>query len=59
MTSGIKRIWKVVRQLSGDDAYERYIEHHKEFHPDEEPLSREDFFKQWQENKWKGVKRCC
>jgi len=29
--------------------------------PVEQPelLSREAFFKQWQENKWTGIKRCC
>lgn len=23
------------------------------------PLSREAFFKEWQDKKWKGIKRCC
>lgn len=51
--------WRVIRQLSGDDAYERYLKHHAEHHTDEPPLSREAFFKQWQDGKWEGVKRCC
>jgi len=55
----LRRCWRAVRRLSGDDAYERYLAHHAEHHPDAPPLSREDFFKQWQDNKWKGVKRCC
>ena len=56
----------MVRQLSGDDAYERYLKHYAEFHAAnaqqedlEPPLSREAFFKQWQDSKWKGIKRCC
>lgn len=60
------RIWPMVRQLSGDDAYERYLKHNAEFHAAnaqqenlEPPLSREAFFKQWQDSKWKGIKRCC
>jgi uncharacterized short protein YbdD (DUF466 family) len=56
---GLRRLWWAVRRLSGDDAYERYLAHHAEHHPEEAPLSREAFFKQWQDNKWKGVKRCC
>jgi uncharacterized short protein YbdD (DUF466 family) len=56
---GLRRLWQAVRRLSGDDAYERYLAHHAEHHPEEAPLSREAFFKQWQDNKWKGVKRCC
>lgn len=55
----LKRWWRAVRQLSGDDAFERYLVQHARHHPETEPLSREEFFKQWQEGKWKGVKRCC
>ena len=59
----LKNIWSNVRQLSGDDAYERYLAHYNEFHigkdDAEPPLSREAFFKEWQDGKWKGIKRCC
>lgn len=55
----LRRCWWAVRRLSGDDAYERYLAHHAAHHPDDAPLSREEFFKQWQDTKWKGVKRCC
>jgi uncharacterized short protein YbdD (DUF466 family) len=66
MFNAVKNIWKNIRQLSGDDAYERYLahyyEHQTEFHNEtdaESPLSREEFFKQWQDGKWTGIKRCC
>ncbi len=59
----LKNIWSNIRQLSGDDAYERYLAHYSEFHAGkddvEPPLSREAFFKEWQDGKWKGIKRCC
>ncbi|OYY49742.1 MAG: hypothetical protein B7X95_07785 [Methylophilaceae bacterium 17-44-8] len=58
-----KQVWQRIRELSGDDAYERYQSHYAVHHAqqiDAPPLlSREDFFKQWQDNQWKGVKRCC
>ena len=55
-----KRFWNFVRRLSGDDAYEQYLKHFAEHHQDEEaPLSREAFYKAWQDKKWKGIKRCC
>lgn len=61
--SWIKTLWERIRQLSGDDAYERYLQHYYAHHADapgaEPPLDRETFFKQWQDQKWKGVKRCC
>jgi len=49
----------LLRQLSGDDAYERYLAHHAQAHHDEIILSRREFFKQEQERKWNGVRRCC
>lgn len=66
MIGQFKRIWCGLRRLSGDDAYERYLEHYAEHHcassehkGEEGPLSKAEFFKQWQERKWNGIKRCC
>jgi uncharacterized short protein YbdD (DUF466 family) len=66
MLKHLKTFWKAVRRLSGDDAYERYLEHYARCHTDngghdegEGPLSRAEFFKQWQNRKWDGIKRCC
>jgi uncharacterized short protein YbdD (DUF466 family) len=56
------RVWQRIRQLSGDDAYERYLAHYAEHHAQADapqPLSRAAFFKQWQDQQWTGVKRCC
>lgn len=55
----LKALWKLLRRLSGDDAYERYLAHHAQTHPGEPPLDRETFFKRELEAKWSGVKRCC
>jgi uncharacterized short protein YbdD (DUF466 family) len=58
-----RHLWRGVRQLSGDDAYERYLKHHAEFHAISvdapPPLSRKEFFQRWQDSQWKGTKRCC
>ncbi len=59
MKSFLTKLWNAIRRLSGDDAYERYLRHLAQHHPEQTPLSREAFFKEWQDNKWKGVKRCC
>ncbi|WP_020563351.1 YbdD/YjiX family protein [Methylosarcina fibrata] len=66
MVSAFKRIWQGLRRLSGDDAYERYLKHHAEHRclsygheAGEPPLSKAEFFKQWQERKWNGINRCC
>ena len=52
-------IWRVIRRLSGDDGYERYLAHHAATHPDEPALSRQEWFGRQQGQKWSGVKRCC
>ena len=59
MFSKLKSIWRVVRRLSGDDAYERYLQHHTVHHQTDTPLSKAAVFKQWQDEKWNGIKRCC
>lgn len=55
----LKKCWALLRQLSGDDAYERYLRHQRLTHPDETPLDQKAFFQREQERKWNGVKRCC
>ncbi len=56
-------MWANIRQLSGDDAYERYLKHYAEHHADalegKPPLSKGAFFREWQDKKWNGIKRCC
>jgi uncharacterized short protein YbdD (DUF466 family) len=55
-------IWRWLRQMSGDDAYERYLMHFEscsEHQSGKLPLSRKAFFKQWQDGKWNGNNRCC
>jgi uncharacterized short protein YbdD (DUF466 family) len=56
----IRNFWDYLRQVSGDDAYERYLAHRQIAHAGEEaPLTRPQFFKQRQEEKWGRVSRCC
>lgn len=59
----LKQCWQRIRELSGDDAYERYLSHYTAHHAHTANapvlLSRAEFFKQWQDQKWKGIKRCC
>lgn len=50
---------KAIRELSGDDAYERYLAHHAEAHPEIPPLDRGEYFRQEQDRKWTGIRRCC
>ncbi len=57
----IRETWKMVRTISGDDAYERYLEHWHKHHSskDGQPLDCKTFFATEQSRKWDGVRRCC
>lgn len=53
------RGWRIIRRLSGDDGYERYLEHHAAAHPGMPALPRREWFARQQRQRWSGVKRCC
>lgn len=51
--------WCAMRALSGDDAYERYLEHRSAAHSDTPVLSRREFYIDEQRRKWGTINRCC
>lgn len=55
----LKRAWRALRELSGDDAYERYLAHHTACHAASAPLSRKEYFQHQEQQKWNGIQRCC
>lgn len=61
MTDALRRIWAAIREVTGDDAYERYLAHWRAHHARDvrEPLDRAAFCREEQRRKWEGVRRCC
>jgi uncharacterized short protein YbdD (DUF466 family) len=59
LSAWLAHAWRTIRQLSGDDAYERYLARRAACHADSVPLSRKEFFQHQQQQKWSGIKRCC
>ncbi|MGH8530446.1 MAG: CstA-like transporter-associated (seleno)protein [Nevskiales bacterium] len=60
MNTRFRQIWRWLRQLSGDDAYERYLVHWRVRHAKEgAPLDRKAFYRAELTRKWSGVRRCC
>lgn len=45
------------KHLTGDFAYENYLAHAKKHH--HEILDKKSFLKKRQQEKWRGVNRCC
>jgi uncharacterized short protein YbdD (DUF466 family) len=55
-----RRTWQIVRALSGDDAYERYLQHCREHHPGSPPLDPRAFYLREQERRYRdGPTGCC
>jgi uncharacterized short protein YbdD (DUF466 family) len=60
MRNWLRKLISIVRQLSGDDAYERYLLHWQTHHADAAgPMDRKTYFRTEQERKWNGIRRCC
>jgi len=57
----VKSIWKFIRTLSGDNAYEKYLENIKSCKKHNEliPLSSRDFYQKRIDEKWNKINRCC
>jgi len=59
MSQRLRELWKLVRALATDDAYEKYLAHHAQAHGASAPMSRREFYVGEQQRKWTGVSRCC
>jgi len=54
-----RSVWALLRQASGDDAYERYREHMLQAHPGNAVMSRSAYYRFRMEQKWNRLTRCC
>ena len=56
----LAEIARVVRTILGVPDYDRYVEHMRSHHPAEQPLSRDEFLRQRQEDRYsRPGSRCC
>jgi uncharacterized short protein YbdD (DUF466 family) len=59
MRQRLIRLWRALRTIADDDAYDRYCAHHAASHYGEPLLDRRAFYLEQQRQKWSGVQRCC
>lgn len=59
VASAPRQVWRWLRAVSGDDEYDRYLDHWRREHHDGTPLSRREFFRLRQSERWKDIRRCC
>ena len=55
----VRHLWQYLREVTGDNAYERYLAHHNIAHAGQQYLTRREFFVRRQDEKWSKVSRCC
>lgn len=49
----------LLRGVTGDDAYEKYLAHMSRNAPEETPMSAREFYKAQLERKWSCINGCC
>jgi uncharacterized short protein YbdD (DUF466 family) len=49
----------LLRGVTGDDAYEKYLAHMRASAPQETPMSAREFYRAQLENKWSCINGCC
>lgn len=56
-----KNLWAWLREVSGDDAYDRYLDHWRQHHAQEggQPLDRRAYLRERQREQWNSIRRCC
>ncbi|WP_245646096.1 YbdD/YjiX family protein [Nocardiopsis trehalosi] len=45
LAAGLRDAWQVVRGISGERAYEIYLEHHTRVHPGTPPMGEREFWR--------------
>jgi len=49
----------LLRGVTGDDAYEKYLAHMRANQPDDRAMGAQEFFRAQMEQKWSCINGCC
>ena len=55
----IRSAWEYLKEVSGENAYDRYLERHRATHPWKEPLKRGEFYRRRQDEKYSNLGSRC
>jgi len=55
----IKAAWWYVKEISGENAYDRYLTVHTSTHPDRQPMGRGEFYRRQQNDKYNNPGSRC
>lgn len=59
LSGRIRTAWQLVREFSGERAYEIYLEHHHGHHPGEPPLTEREFWRQHADSRDDNPRMTC
>lgn len=51
--------WAYLKEISGENAYDHYLARHEVTHPDVSPLTRADFYRKRQDDKFSTAGSRC
>jgi uncharacterized short protein YbdD (DUF466 family) len=55
----VKHAWEYLKEISGENAYDRYLAVHAATHPDKPPMGRGEFYRQRQDEKYNNPGSRC
>ena len=55
----VRAVWWWLRGVLGDDLYDRYLALHTATHPDKPPMSRSEFYRHRQDEKYNNPGSRC
>jgi uncharacterized short protein YbdD (DUF466 family) len=55
----LRAIWEYLKEISGENAYDRYLQAHLATHPDKPPMSRAEFYRHRQDEKYSNPGSRC
>ena len=55
----LRSLWEYLREISGDNAYDRYLGVHAATHPDRPPMGRGEFYRLRQGEKYNNPGSRC
>ena len=55
----LRYVWEYVKEISGENDYDRYLAFHVATHPDKPPLGRGEFYRKRQDEKYNNPGSRC
>jgi uncharacterized short protein YbdD (DUF466 family) len=59
MSNPLRAIWEYLKEISGENAYDRYLQLHAATHPDKPPMRRGEFYRHRQDEKYSNPGSRC